>query len=239
MNKLLVFPCMVLVNLNLSYAQLVPSVANLQGIWISEYENIKQIKIFKSNTYFELYYMGKSNTVDATTTIPFGYFGFSTSGAEPKKISELKQEGTFIRFYSSLNQEYDNKGNLLGPDLSCPITINEDFDGEKEPKVMYLYFRGTPDGYGKVTKVPDHVLLLLKKNKADWRKYSNFVEMKQKPISSKKAIIYSLPNIATKMYLLKNDTIEVLEQKNDWVRMNFYGKKLISGWIKKADVKIE
>lgn len=238
MNKLLVSLCIFLVNINLSYAQLVPSVAHMQGVWISNYENVLQIKIMKKNMFFEFIYFEEDKHVTVFTH-PFGYFGFSTSGAEPKKISELKQEGTFIRFYSSLNQEYDNKGNLLGPDLSCPITINEDFDGEKEPKVMYLYFRGTPDGYGKVTKVPDHVLLLLKKNKADWRKYSNFVEMKQKPISSKKATIYSLPNIATKMYLLKNDTIEVLEQKNDWVRMNFYGKKLISGWIKKADVKIE
>jgi len=39
------------------------------------------------------------------------------------------------------------------------------------------------------------------------------------------------------MYLLKNDEVEVLEEKEDWLRIRYYGKKTIEGWIKKSDVE--
>jgi SH3-like domain-containing protein len=39
------------------------------------------------------------------------------------------------------------------------------------------------------------------------------------------------------MYLIKNDVVEVLEEQEDWLRIRYYGKKVIEGWIKKSDVE--
>lgn len=40
----------------------------------------------------------------------------------------------------------------------------------------------------------------------------------------------------TIMYLLKNDEVEILEEKSGWLKIRYYGKKTIEGWIKKSDV---
>jgi len=39
------------------------------------------------------------------------------------------------------------------------------------------------------------------------------------------------------MYLIQNDTVEILEDKGDWLKMRYYGKKIVEGWIKKSEVK--
>jgi hypothetical protein len=41
----------------------------------------------------------------------------------------------------------------------------------------------------------------------------------------------------TKMYLVKGDEVEIVEEKGDWVKIRYYGKKVIEGWIKKSDVE--
>lgn len=53
----------------------------------------------------------------------------------------------------------------------------------------------------------------------------------------KKTIIYSSQNTPTKMYLLKGDEVEIIEEKDDWLKIRYYGKKTIEGWIKKSDVE--
>jgi hypothetical protein len=63
-------------------------------------------------------------------------------------------------------------------------------------------------------------------------------------IISKKAIIYSSPNRPTKMYLLKNDPVEIIEEKDNWLKIKYYPEKngewtgkTIEGWIKKSDLE--
>lgn len=52
-----------------------------------------------------------------------------------------------------------------------------------------------------------------------------------------KTIIYSSPNSPTKMYLLKGDEVEIIKEKDEWLKIRYYGKKTIEGWIKKSDVE--
>ncbi|MFC0183754.1 hypothetical protein SAMN04515674_11132 [Pseudarcicella hirudinis] len=56
-------------------------------------------------------------------------------------------------------------------------------------------------------------------------------------IKVSKAIIYNLPNTSTQMYLIKGNEVEVLETKGDWLKIRYYGKKVVEGWIKKTDVE--
>ncbi|WP_337045419.1 hypothetical protein [Emticicia sp. 17c] len=60
---------------------------------------------------------------------------------------------------------------------------------------------------------------------------------KLKKIVSTKSDIYNNLRISTKMYLIKEDEGEILEEKNDWLKIRYYGKKTIEGWIKKSDVE--
>ena len=41
----------------------------------------------------------------------------------------------------------------------------------------------------------------------------------------------------SKNYLKKGDEVEVLEEKNIWLKIRFYGSKIIEGWIKKSDIE--
>ena len=54
--------------------------------------------------------------------------------------------------------------------------------------------------------------------------------------------IYISPNTPTKMYLIKGDEVEIIEEKDDWLKIRYYGngatsRKTIEGWIKKSDVE--
>ncbi len=56
-------------------------------------------------------------------------------------------------------------------------------------------------------------------------------------IMAEKSRIHSVPNQPTKMYLIKGDEVEYLEENGEWYKIRFYGKKTIEGWIRKSDVE--
>jgi hypothetical protein len=58
-----------------------------------------------------------------------------------------------------------------------------------------------------------------------------------KKLSALKVYLNSIPNKPTKMYLIKGDEVEILEEKGEWLKIRYYGKKTIEGWIKKSDVE--
>ena len=55
-------------------------------------------------------------------------------------------------------------------------------------------------------------------------------------INKKQSTIHKSINIPSSIYILKGDEIEILEEKDEWLRVRFYGKKIVEGWIKKSDV---
>jgi hypothetical protein len=58
-------------------------------------------------------------------------------------------------------------------------------------------------------------------------------------IESDRVFIYSSPNIPTKMYLKKFDCVEVISEKNNWLHIKYYGKKIVEGWIRKKDTELK
>lgn len=58
-----------------------------------------------------------------------------------------------------------------------------------------------------------------------------------KTILVTKSNLFNTPNVATKMYLVKGDEIEILEKRSEWLKIRYYGKKIVEGWIKKSDVE--
>ncbi len=60
---------------------------------------------------------------------------------------------------------------------------------------------------------------------------------KIKKIVLPKSTLYSMIKQPTKMYLIKGDEVEILEEQDDLLRIRYYGKKTIEGWIKRSDVE--
>ena len=61
---------------------------------------------------------------------------------------------------------------------------------------------------------------------------------KIKKISCKKSNIYFSTNVdnPAKMYLIKGDEVILIKEKDQWIKIRYYGKKPIEGWIKKSDI---
>jgi hypothetical protein len=56
-------------------------------------------------------------------------------------------------------------------------------------------------------------------------------------ITKSKATLHSSLSVPTKMYLLKGDDIELIDRAKDWLKIRYYGKKVVEGWIKQSDVE--
>ena len=54
-------------------------------------------------------------------------------------------------------------------------------------------------------------------------------------IDSKKLSVYNEPNDSKKQTLKKGDIIIILEQSNDWIKINYGDEK--DGWIKRREIK--
>jgi len=69
--------------------------------------------------------------------------------------------------------------------------------------------------------------------------YKNFIknDTNKKNILSEKQPLYKTPPIKTKMYLIKGDKVEILEEKDDWYYILYHGKKDIKAWIPKSAVE--
>ena len=65
---------------------------------------------------------------------------------------------------------------------------------------------------------------------------------KKKATIRNKTIINESLTEQTKMYLLKGDEVEVLEESErspevEWLKIRYYGRKTIEGWIRKSDIE--
>ncbi|MDI9873195.1 SH3 domain-containing protein [Flectobacillus rivi] len=56
-------------------------------------------------------------------------------------------------------------------------------------------------------------------------------------VKSTKVFINTSVNVSSSIYLIKGDEVEILEEKGEWLKIRYYGKKTIEGWIKKRDVE--
>ena len=238
-------------NVKLVFSQTPPKL--FDGIWEfvplagSSDSAIKSFQVINKNRLIEVSYWLDTKSASIYGN-PFTYYGFWDTflkEPQPKNISELKQTGKYLLFYDDLIKNeteknkigYDSLGNLYKATRQCSWAINDNLPAGLPSKTLSLFFNMEPDFYKKVDEIPDYVLISLKKNKEDWEKYLNFLGHKMLIIRQMKSFIYSLPDKKTKIYLLKNDEVEILEEKDNWLKIRYYGNKTIEGWIKKSDVE--
>lgn len=96
--------------------------------------------------------------------------------------------------------------------------------------------------YIELSKIQNNILKIEHENcqsKNEWKFMWRLVdEVKAKKVTSEKALLNSQPNTPTKSFLIKGDRVETLEEKGEWLKIRYYGKKIIEGWIKKSDVEM-
>ncbi|MFC0181145.1 hypothetical protein ACFFJX_00590 [Pseudarcicella hirudinis] len=254
MKNLYLVSLLILFCNNVVLAQKTTGFDLFEGIWKfspiegSRDTTFESYSYFNKNKQLEISFW-KDSQLPSTDGIPFTYYGFWDTSPNktplPKHIKDLKPTGKYVFFYNYLVENdksgnqigYDKFGNLYRVIRYCQWAINDELPEGLPPTTLTLHFNINPDVYKKVDKIPDYVLISLRKNKEDWQRYLDFMEHKESKVTQLKAFIYTIPNQQSKMYLLKGDEVEILETKDDWLKIRYYGSKTIEGWIKKTDVE--
>jgi len=201
---------------------------NLIGYWQNQDEKTIYY-VFSQNKVVDISIYKDGQIVDSYYT-----YGFSDE-LKLKNINDLKDAGMF---YYEVNEDdfqekYKEKDGTYSGIQANVIQMDED----KNRFQIYDPLRPGQRGiYKRIKQLPSKLEAVLKsKNiiinstiKEDKAKYL---------VKVTKSIIYSTPNKPTKMYLLKGDVVEILQEKDDWLQIRYYGKKTIEGWIKKSDVE--
>ena len=230
---------------NLSIAQKV-KLSDLKGTWVSGLRESSFI-VFVNDSMMGL---GFSNLSDV-------YINYSKVGFIDRNNQSLI--GAYKKNFNILPNEEVRMVNF-----DVPEDMNIEIMTEEKNENDYFYYDGTlcylgiePEDvpskvgsrfelinsnvfvYNKVERLPNEYLrALYKKGKKDNKDYlKNFFNMDFKEIKIPKSIIHSAPNQPTKMYLIKGDEVEFLEEQGEWYKIRFYGKKTIEGWVRKSDVE--
>jgi len=148
---------------------------------------------------------------------------------EDMNISELKEDGLY---YTIIYKEVIEKdGWVNSSDYSVPLEFECDGD------YMSIYGGKLVEFY-KIDRLPAITLkLLYLRGKQDHRNYiKEYLSIDVKEIVVPESIIYSEPDSPTTMHLIQGDIVTVLEGQDDWIKIEYAGEKLVTGWIKKEDV---
>ena len=127
----------------------------------------------------------------------------------------------------------------IGQYITIVDENNETIDIDRvfacEPNRIFLFYTS----YERIDSLTKPIVYLLyRRGKKDHQNYlKEFLDKTFTEITTSKVSIYTAPSILSKIYLLKGDLVEVLETKDVWIKIRYYGNKTIEGWIKKSDVE--
>ncbi|GAL86190.1 SH3 type 3 domain protein [Sporocytophaga myxococcoides] len=133
-------------------------------------------------------------------------------------------QSTYIDDYFKLKKN-ENKEYLynIAPDFSC-----------QDDQLVYFYGE-----YARVNNVPDEVIKFIietvNRNKND--NLLIFINKKLMKVKSDKAYLYSSMKERTNSYIIKGDIVSVEEESDEWLKIKFFGKKIIEAWINRKDVE--
>ncbi len=171
--------------------------------------------------------------------------GFLPNNKKISKLSELEIVGQRMAFYTpNPNAPNDSIKYYREASPSCFASYNglgtdtHDPPAEGKPNYFLFNFNGREyEEHIQLENLPNYILVALLKNNTELQKVELFLNRKFQQIKVAKCQIYNLDMLPTKSYLIKEDPIEILEQKDNWLKIRYYGEKTIEGWIKKEDIE--
>jgi hypothetical protein len=204
---------------------------SLEGYWIQQPndQNIRKntdetIYMYYSKVFAIIIWAYKTPSKIDNYTMYYGFY----DDCDLPHIDSLKQSG--IYYFAVDKSDFENEQKRAVSMRNACEELNIFTVGNDTLMNIYRSSNQQYITYKKLDSLPQNVHDYLRKKGI--RK-----NLQQKKILSDKAIIYSQPEIPTKMYLIKSNIITVLEEKEGWVKIEYEGKKLITGWVKKEDIK--
>lgn len=188
------------------------SISELNGIWRNS-KYISNYYLFHNGKYFFF--------IDDDTTLNHGIYGFyshtfnysdvkknglSNTASSEDSLAIVSNTGLFVGYEFEIGERLLNLHN------------QNDFFYEKL--------------YALPQKIVARVRTIAKDKNIDLENFIYSVET----VGTAKAIIYTAPNVKGKMYLLKGDTVKILEEMGNWLKFEYKGKSLVKGWIRKQDL---
>ncbi|MFC0186095.1 hypothetical protein SAMN04515674_12326 [Pseudarcicella hirudinis] len=171
--------------------------------------------------------------------------GFSPKNKNIVKLSDLEEIGQRMYFYRPNPQAPNDSIKYFDQaSPSCFASFNgigsDDYEPPSNGKPNYFLFNFDGRNYEyhrQIQHIPNYIVKSLLENKKELYKVETFLGVKYAKVKIDKSFIFSSPTKGTNMYLLKGDEVEILETKDDWLKIRYYGSKTIEGWIKKTDVE--
>jgi hypothetical protein len=169
------------------------------------------------------------------------------------KLSDLDSVGLRVYFYRPNPQapndsiKYFQEASPSCSALYNGNAIEEELDPPKKGQSNYFTFSFNGrdiDRHEQLHHLPNLIVSNLVRNKKELLKVEAFLNKNFSIIKVSKVYIFSDTLNKTKMYLLKKDPVEIIENKADWLKIKYYPEKngawtgkTIEGWIKKSDVE--
>jgi len=213
------------------------------------------------DTTFEKHYIIRSNVLlsvtlwkDSRNLYALGPYTIGFFNGKIAKLSDLQSKGNRMYFFEKYpNAPNDSIKYYREAIENCFASFNgigmDDFEPSETknaPNCLFFNFNGRDyECWEQQSHLPNYIVqALMKQNQNDWEKVRQLLPHDYKMVVNDKAIIYSQPETATRMYILKNDVVEIYETKGDWLKIKYYIEKnnkdtgkTIEGWIKKSDVE--
>lgn len=198
------------------------SLIEVQGIWHA-YEYIKE-PFPDVSCEFMIIKGGKKIKFDIKDkSFAMSYIGFQNHEFQNQISAKftkdsLKNAGQYITIVDERNENID-----IDRVFSC------------EPSNIFLFYTS----YERIDSLTKPIVnLLYNQGKKDHQNYfKEFLDKTFTEITTSKVSICTAPAIISKAYLLRGDVVEVLDSKDVWIKIRYYGNKPIEGWIKKSDVE--
>jgi hypothetical protein len=220
--KKVIFYSVVLITIT-SFARAQTAISDFNGIWQSN-DDENNFKIMKGGRVLGIYFSEKDIIIIPQT------MGFC------EDISKKRMDSIGKKFIELLSNEYSPiKTHLCMGDGTSNFIYSFDF---LENALVLFGNRDLP--FVKVKKLPSNLETSLreecKKKNIDIDYFLGFSKDKR-IINIPKSRIYTIPNVASKMFLVQGDEVSVLEEKSGWLHIVYVTakNKEIKGWIKKED----
>ncbi len=141
---------------------------------------------------------------------------------EPPRVDFLKSSGSY--YFEISDSDVDKLGNITDKNLPC-LELNVSKRGKENFMNIYDSYRQQHTTYKKIEKLPQNLEVYLKREHPsiyeDYLKMQKTPTLNSKKITAQKSIIHSSPTKPTKIYLVKGNELEVLEEKGNWLSIRY------------------
>lgn len=201
----------------------------MEGIWkIYREDEIQSFSIKNNHNSLTLNYLPNGKEI-MTSEIVIGFLDYNPNEFGKINYKDLKSQGDYYveLFKGDMNQDSVFRASYF---------LTPDYDGCND-EGLYIQARDMIE-YTRLDSLPSLAIrYLYQEGKKAERDYiAEYLNIKVAEVIVEKAVVYSSPNEPTNMYIVSGDVPTILKDKGDWLKIEYLGSRLVTGWILKSDV---